>query len=216
MNEIANFITTMKRVHDDNSRVKHFARYPEGERSTMYLTPFVYEFFMYNSIYQIDWEKSLVDSQLQYHSREMKEKEKQGPFEGFLKAQTKISPHLVSTAFQRLLEIPIDDSWAIVTPDSRITAERGRQFFENLRQLRERLHRLEHQPTSELHDEVFNYICQCRVFVYDVRNNIFHGRKTLVDATEPNQNRRIEIYYWFLYGLLSLFFRLDIPKQKAT
>ena len=50
----------LRRVHQDNSSVGHVAEYEDGsKRSTMFLTPFVYQFFIYNSIYTIDWPISL-------------------------------------------------------------------------------------------------------------------------------------------------------------
>lgn len=39
-----------------------------------------------------------------------------------------------------------------------------------------------------------------------MRNNIFHGSKTLGEIFEPNQKRRIEVYDLFLKGITSLFF----------
>jgi hypothetical protein len=55
-------------------------------------------------------------------------------------------------------------------------------------------------------DESFRYIRELRLFVYDVRCNIFHGRKSLADAMESAQNERIRVYFHFLNGLVALFF----------
>ena len=59
----------LRKVHDDNCTAEHFAKDPCGRtRSTMFLTAFVYEFFIYNSLYQVDWSKSTASGNLKYHA----------------------------------------------------------------------------------------------------------------------------------------------------
>ncbi|HBR18279.1 MAG TPA: hypothetical protein DD725_11885 [Deltaproteobacteria bacterium] len=48
-----------------------------------------------------------------------------------------------------------------------------------------------------------------------VRNNIFHGSKTLGEVYETNQKCRIEVYDLFLKGLTSLFF-LSVGKTSVA
>jgi hypothetical protein len=55
-------------------------------------------------------------------------------------------------------------------------------------------------------NQLIGRIAELRLFVYDVRCNIFHGRKSLADLEDENQNKRIRTYYAFLHGLVSLFF----------
>jgi hypothetical protein len=64
-------------------------------------------------------------------------------------------------------------------------------------------------------NKTFELLEKCTTFINMVRNNIFHGSKTLGDIYEPNQKRRIEVYDLFLKGLTSLFF-LASGKEKAA
>jgi len=41
---------------------------------------------------------------------------------------------------------------------------------------------------------LFARIETCRLFVYQVRNNVFHGTKTLGKIWDTKQSRRIEVY----------------------
>lgn len=206
MSEIVDFVDTLQEVHAVNSRAEHFARdrNSDQQNSTMHLTPFVYEFFLYNSLYQIDWPKSLETGQIKLHPSD-KERPRQKAFEDFLRERSKPYPHLICKAFKTLSEEDIKGSWTTIVSDPFITEECGEKFFKNLDSLQNRLKRLSDQPT--LHDEVFNFSRECRLFVNLVRNNIFHGRKSLADM-DYKQNRRIKIYYLFLNSLLCLFFRL--------
>jgi hypothetical protein len=196
---------------------------PDWERSTMYLTPFVYEFFLYNSLYQVDWPESLAKSEQILHTSD-REPPRQKAFEDFLCKESLSFPHVVCLAFEELRKTDLQGNWTTIKPDSvnpsgnpsgnpsLITEERGKKFFKDLRELQNRLEHLDQKPTNQLHSEVFNYIAECRRFVYDVRCNIFHGRKTLAEAYEQVQNERIRVYYLFLNGLVSLFF--EIMQQK--
>ena len=62
---------------------------------------------------------------------------------------------------------------------------------------------------------VFDLLRECTHFVYLVRNNFFHGSKTLGEIYEAKQKRRIEVYDLFLKGLTSLFF-LAAGKDAAA
>ena len=83
---VTDYVKLLRRVHDDNSTAKHFARGPFGTWSTMFLTAFVYEFFLYNSLYQVDWPASSDSGALAYLASGT-EDEKQAEFENFLKSR---------------------------------------------------------------------------------------------------------------------------------
>jgi hypothetical protein len=62
---IFNYIDPLHRTHRDNSTLRHFAQDPDDIiRSTMSLTPFVYQFFIYNSLYRVNWHVSIFISYL--------------------------------------------------------------------------------------------------------------------------------------------------------
>ena len=100
--------------------------------------------------------------------------------------------------------------WTKIEHDPTITEEEGKAFFGRLRRFQEILRRLE-RPKGSVRtrrdlEDAFMRIGELRPFIYKVRCNIFHGRKSLVEAVEKNQNKRIEVYFLFLKGLVTLFF----------
>ncbi|MBI1801549.1 MAG: hypothetical protein HYR71_07980, partial [Chloroflexi bacterium] len=215
--DIRDFVERLQRVHDDNSRPDHFARYRDSgrEKSTMYVTAFVYEFFLYNTLYEIDWPLSLQEEQLKYHAN--KAEKEQDAFEDFLCKQSRGRDDLIVSAFALPTEMPVHGDWTQINPDRRIKhRQEGKKFFDDLRELQATLRRLEKHPTEALHDEVFKYLRECRRFVYKVRNNIFHGSKNLGEFEDPAQHWRIEVYYRLVNSIVSLFFHLDVYKQKQT
>lgn len=85
-NGLHDFIMYLAEVQKDGEQLIHFAKPSKGEeRSTMPVTPFVYEFFLYNTLYSINWQDSLTSSQLTYYTNDKKEKFKQKEFESCLK-----------------------------------------------------------------------------------------------------------------------------------
>jgi hypothetical protein len=58
-------VAIFRELQRENSTLHHFARDPDGKvTSTMYLTPFAYQFFIYNSLYQIDWAESVKNDEI--------------------------------------------------------------------------------------------------------------------------------------------------------
>ena len=74
----------------------------------MFLTAFVYEFFLYNSLYQVDWPASSDSGALAYLASE-REDEKQAEFENFLKSRA--TADLVRQAFRDLEIRSIEGAW---------------------------------------------------------------------------------------------------------
>jgi hypothetical protein len=205
-------ISSLRVVHQDNSQAQHYARSGGNEYSTMYLTPFVYQFFVYNSLYQVDWVESFRTSEL-VTLNEREEVPKQDAFESFLAGRA--TPSALVSAFHGVPWLKGDEWWAKVVPDPLIGPERGKKFFADFRQFQSRLRRMRNvADPSSLLGETFRYIRELRLFIYAVRCNIFHGRKSLADATEPGQNERIRVYFQFLNGLVTLFFAVTGDKPN--
>ena len=51
-NSLTNFVDILRQAHEDGSRLDHFARHRQSnaDHSTMPVTAFIYEFFLYNSV----------------------------------------------------------------------------------------------------------------------------------------------------------------------
>ncbi len=202
-------VTVLHGVHCDNSKLQYYAERPSGGRvSIMPLTPFVYEFFLFNSLYQVDWAASNEDTGLVFHpENDFGESKKQRTFLSFIKHHAIEKPADLYRAFEPLLHIEkAEGDWTRITPDSRISILQGDRFFRDIRQLQVLLEQCRTPSDIPTNKKTFEILKECTYFIYLVRNNIFHGSKTLGEVYERNQKRRIEVYDLFLKGLTSLFF----------
>lgn len=115
------------------------------------------------------------------------------------------NPRPLYEAFAPLSTISLEGNWTAVNPDPHITHEKGEEFFKNLKILQSQVQNIANLEVSKL-GKVFAKIEICRLFVYQVRNNIFHGTKNLGEIWDDDQRKRIEIYHLFLNCLVSSFF----------
>jgi hypothetical protein len=209
-------IDTLHAAHMDNARLLYYARGPMNRQfSQMPLTPFIYEFFLFNSLYQIDWIASQKDLALIIHPNDKSEVWKQGRFVKFLRDHARLKPNFLCRAFEPIRDIKqLDSSWTKVKADSRISDADGIRFFINIHEIQEFLNS-DFQTGRPVISKIRPDLDKCVEYINKVRNNIFHGSKTLGDSTDPNQNQRIEVYETFLKGLTSLFF-LAVGKDQAA
>lgn len=200
----------------DNSRLRYYARGKNGQTvSQMPLTPFVYEFFLFNSLYQIDWLTSNDSSVDVSDPEEKSESGKQRRFINFLKHRLLEKPELLQRAFDPITDIAdLDGPWTKIKAESRIKDAEGVKFFSQIRDLQDVL-RKNSSPSGLAISKSSSALKSCVYYINNVRNNIFHGSKTLGDCADQDQKRRVEVYEIFLKGLTSLFF-LAVGKSQAA
>lgn len=217
MPELSNLISMLYAVHRDSSRLQHFARdsSDNSERSTMPVTAFVYEYFLYNNLYSIDWNESQGERSVIYHPLDKSESSKQQSLEDYFRPIANENPHLVANSFKVLIPIPFKGPWRQVNPDPYISIKDGDAFFKALEDLIEFI-KLPEGDLKQKMGKVFSRIQSGRLFVYKVRNNIFHGTKSLGEVWDPDQSMRINVYYHFLKGLNRMFFRLWESSNKVA
>lgn len=215
MNTICNLLDTLVKAHCDNAQRAYYARQRRAQpHSTMPATSFVFELFLFNSLYQYDWESTFSQKVLVPWERDqLLEYAQQAKLERFVRGRCQDNPTILRRAFAPVCQLEdLDGDWTRVTPDARISTDDGRKFFTKIAELRNRLRsENELQPSRSL----FELIADCRYFVYLVRNNIFHGSKSIGEIYEPKQRRRIEVYDIFLKCLVSLFF-LSVDKSPVA
>jgi len=204
---ISSLVDILHKVHCDNSKQQYYAERDGRQISTMPLTPFVYEFFLFNSLYQVDWNKSYDEEELIFHPDDYSESKQQRELIKYLKAYSKNKPSDLYRAFEPLVYLPaIVGEWTHITPDARISKEHGTSFFEKIKELQKIIESCKSPNEMPVTKKIFELIDKGVYFIYLVRNNIFHGSKTLGEVYERNQKRRIEVYELFLKGVTSLFF----------
>ena len=204
---ISSLVDILYKVHSDNSKQQYYAEKAGRRMSTMPLTPFIYEFFLFNSLYQVDWNKSYDKEELIFHPDDYSESKQQRALIKYLKSYSIHKPADFYRAFEPLVYLPtIEGEWTHITPDARISKEHGVSFFEKIRELQNIVESCKNQNEMLVTKKVFELIDKGVYYIYLVRNNIFHGSKTLGEVYERNQKRRIEVYELFLKGVTSLFF----------
>ena len=168
-------------------------------------TAFVYQYFLYNSIYQYDWSESIKQLTLVPNDYRKGEANQQDKLERYLCSRDGQGAEL-RHAFQPFSMHEIQGNWTAIIPGGKITKEMGKEFFERMQEIQNLVVRgIAKKDLKRL----FQNLTTCRSFVYQVRNNIFHGSKNLEDLeNDPDHKRRIVVYYLFLHCLVSWFFRV--------
>ncbi len=223
--QITILLRSLYGAYSDNAQMWHYAEHRHGGiYSTMPTTSFVYNFFIYNSIYQYDWETSVRHRKLtlwsveqESHDREKlsetvksdSDLAKQKRLEKFMRKVCKKDQTLLPMAFRTLAQLTdLDDPWITEETESRPTRDANSNFFINLLQLSHAMRQAEETGDKVIKatKQNFELIQKCRYSVYTVRNNIFHGSKTLGDTRDQNHKKRLAYYDLFLKCLLQLFF----------
>jgi len=178
-------------------------------------SPFIFEYFLFNSLYHIDWEASERELSHLTHGSGVKEREKQKRLLDWIWGSASAQPTLIWRAFQPLLVDALEGDWTEISPGSGLTAGRGRRFFADLGTLRSVYLTDERLADPANRDSIYRVLRECLDFVYGIRNNLFHGSKRIFDVYDDDQSRRIEVYDLFLKGVTSLFF-LVVGKPNAA
>jgi len=215
--KLDSFLDTLHRAHCDNSRQRYLAQKAGRQaKPIMPLTPFVYEFFLYNSLYQVDWPESVARGQVVSSRRDQSETQQQRCLWSFIREDVRKNPAHLFRAFEPLLHLgPIEGKWCEVAGDGRICREDGRRFFESVRTLQRELRACNAPESMPTNKKTLDLVEKARFFIYQVRNNVFHGSKSLGVTYEKNQKRRIEVYELILKGITSLFF-LAMDRQPVA
>ena len=162
-----------------------------------YPTHFVYSFFAFNSLYNVNWEKSLTEGQLSTFGRNEYEYTKQDLFINFCFNDT-VFTDIYKPYFLRFIT-------SNCSADEIISRLKEISFRGMPRGLREdfisNCQILLSQGTFNrglLYDIIF--------FLYKIRNNVFHGAKSVKDMEDLGQQDRLNIYSSIIIGINQMVF----------
>jgi hypothetical protein len=206
---IEEFVNRLHQIHLYNAEHQYLAERRGGPRrrpmSIVRQIPFIFEYFLFNSLYNVDWSNSMEKGKMAFHSN-MREHDQQKALIEFIWSRKEGLFKNFCRAFLPLSFYPeAVGPWTIVTPDERISISHGRDFFSRISHLQSVIKNAESGDDITVIDEI-GLIKECTRYIYLARNNIFHGTKTLTDIYDENQEKRIEMYELFLKSLTSLFF----------
>lgn len=139
MSAINNLVDALHSAHCDNAKQAHYAKhYPERSHSTMPATSFVYEFFLFNSIYQYDWQRTLDEGDLRPWPADapdapsLSESAQQTRLEKFIRNKCQEDPSILRRAFDPIKELDDLTGGMLISPSifiaetARAKADRNR------------------------------------------------------------------------------------------
>jgi hypothetical protein len=190
---------------------------PRGTTSISPITNLIFELFLFNSLYSIDWQATCDQDQLTMFDTGRdgpSETKKQREFLKFCRERCKhLDSSILAKAFSPLAgHLDDNGTWMRVLPDERITLELGDRFFRDIKLLALNAMEGKLEPTKS----TFELIENCTYFTYLVRNNIFHGQKRLGAIYDPGHMRRLSIYDLFVRCVNSLFFLVIEQREYGS
>ena len=195
---------------------------------------FVYAFFAYNTIYSINWRKTVEKNEIinwdannpnDTINREvrMSETKKMRELSKFIYEthifseenkdlsdnKKKFAEHYKKTLFDNITLVKIKEeciasTLRYITTDKRITTEDKERFRKNLLNLIE---------GNLINKDFTRAVDSLMVFIYNVRNNIFHGSKTILEMSNDGQRERLLLYAAIIMTMNDLLFE---ALEKAT
>lgn len=202
-------------------QLEHGISYKRSNWRLFEPSKFIYSFFAFNMVYEIDWPRSFsANDFLEFDSnrtRYAKEKiyklvqflHKHGNeevFLGLLKEQFQVEQRYDTLTLAQMVE-----SSRFISRDKNITKVDRLEFLKTpertyLSNFIGALNRLNGEEFG-VQDHYFLLI-----FCYQVRNNIFHGTKKATQMKEDGQRLRLLYYSQIILATLEMFFRIAESK----
>lgn len=159
-------------------------------------TDFIYSFFAFNSLYNIDWDNSLRGrGTLRGYGYRATEKEKQNFYLDFCFSDDKFTDIYKDYCRDYVSRRPnVMESLRLVKQEKYMRPNLRDDFIEACNELIEE---------GLFNKEIVTLIME---FIYKVRNNIFHGAKDLEDMKKIYQQERLKIYASFVIALNQMAF----------
>jgi len=192
-----------------------------GEWRSFAASRFVYAFFTFNSTYCFDWASSFEHKKPRWWRDPdgSKEPSQEDQIKAYLTCMDSLLQRETVELFQRTLNDQLRSSEIgdAVEELKDVQLVNAPKKLRNLaKQLPGQLKNL--QTPNVAHEQFLPAACAVFKFIYLVRCNLFHGRKTQVQLLRPAQQKRLLIYCGALIAANSLLFeavkRADIGWQE--
>ncbi len=208
---------TLRIVHKSAAQLQHAIR-TEGEQWQEYFpSHFIYTYFAFNSLYNIDWEESLHCGRIRnirhynHHSSErLTEGDKQRSYIDFCFQHTHFVSLYKDFFIRAVVKNKSIDGINRMLADIVLDSRHGN--VNNVRDINNFKNAFNSFITGSLEKEVVVTIVD---FICKIRNNLFHGIKTVEDMKQLGQQRRLEVYASFLVGLNQMVFSYLLHLSKG-
>lgn len=203
---VKNYIDAMYQAHLDNAAMVYSGQQGGRSQTLMPATPFIFDYFIYNSLYSVDWNASEVEREVVYFDRseQLSESKQQEAFENFISRKTDKSFKIFHKAFEPFAYIDLTGDWTQTLAAGRISKDDGYKFWQRAQRLQEILN----TSSNKISNRTTDMIREMSRFVYLVRNNIFHGSKQvgIHSDMDNGHKKRLQIYDLFIRCLMGWFF----------
>lgn len=195
--------TTLRSVHQESARLNHAIKC-KGEWQSYLPTHFIYAFFTFNTLYNIDWNKSLELGRAWNTGRDISEKDKIKQYfnfccqdENFLLDYGKFFVEFVLRHYNinEMLEV-----FYKIKSDNDIKIG-GSLSDEEIANFHTAFHRFFKDGVVD--EDGLNDIV---LLIYRVRCNLFHGVKTLEDLNRIDHQKKLDIYSVFIIAINQMVF----------
>ena len=217
MSDLRTFLNDLYQLHKASKDLEHGVK---RDNWTLFEpSKFIYAFFAFNSFYSIDWDTSSANQDItkweyiKNTDSNLSETQKINKLIKFVHdsllgkntpqysiEQKKQVSLIIADRLNSNVNISIENTKEIlstITVDPRINEYRKEKFIEDIE------HLLNHNLNGkQLTDALSNVL----YFVFIVRNNIFHGSKTVLEMMNHNQRDRLNIYSQILLAFNDLLF----------
>lgn len=194
---------TLRMVHEGSASLEHAIL--SGYKWEPYVpTHFIYAFFSFNTLYNINWTDSLTYGHVRSQPSRMSEQEKIARYLSFCCKEKDFLQkykdffiryltmhHSPAVIIDELAKIQVDGRYS----NGSVTNPQAILKFRNA--CKDCLIR------GMFEKEIIERIIE---FVYKIRCNVFHGTKTMQDMNNPSQQIRLDIYSSFIVAINQMIF----------
>lgn len=185
-------------IHQECAKREHAKEF-KGEWAPYVPTHFIYAFFTFNTLYNINWKKSIEDIKYFEGMTEIKKIEK---YLGYCCSNEKFLSRY-KEFFIKYIEHHCDidlmfEELKKIKPDNKINGSLDEDTLEKFITACERCF-----TYQEFDETILNDIA---IYIYKIRCNLFHGVKTLEDLQSPSQQIRLDIYSLFIIAINQMIF----------
>lgn len=200
-------------LHTETAKLQHGIKtYSEGWK-TYNPTLFMYAFYFFNTLYSINWEESIKRGKIWHHDDDTHERDKFNCLIEFCIKDDEDFSNIFKDKFVEIISAELTRSQIFsiintIKPDKgylgRVTKTKISNFKKSIESLFDR--KLENDIVQEIIG-----------FVYLIRNNIFHGTKTLEQMGEGEHQAKLLLYSYFIIAVNQMLFSyMDYLYEKTV
>lgn len=177
-------------------------------------THFLYVFFCFNTLYSVDWQTSLYRGHICNHGKRVPERDKFGFMLDFCLENIHFcqsyKEKFISIITNELTQKEIYDILNTIHPDSHYLGNIKTGDIVNFKEAISSLFDSEKDLSPDVVEEIVS-------FIYLIRNNIFHGTKTLYEMLMVAHQRKLLLYTYLILAVNQMLFSyLDYLNEEYT